>query len=931
VSGSSAKGSRTGEGTTLPGRTAECAQLDQMVAAARAGESRVLVIRGDAGIGKTALLEHAANSAEGMRTVRAVGVESEMELPFATLHQLCGPLLDRLEDIPAPQRLALETVFAVRDGAPPDRFLVSLAVLSLLSEVSEELPLLCVVDDAQWLDRASAQVLGFVARRLLAESILLVFGAREPVDELLGLPELEVSGLGDVDACALLDSVTPSRLDQRIRDRIVAETKGNPLALLELPRGLSMTQMAGGFGLLRADTLPGRIEQSFLTRIEALSEETRLLLLIAAAEPVGDPALMWRAAERLGIMAGTANASGADGLLTVDERVTFRHPLVRSAVYRAASPDERRVAHTALAEAIDPAADPDRHAWHRAAATTGPDEQVAAELEGAAERARARGGLAAAAAFLQRSAALTIDVARRDGRAMAAARTSMDAGDFAGARRLLNSLRNRTLSEPNDVEAELLQGQLAFAAGPGRDAPVLLMSAARRLEHMDVGAARQTYLAAWGAAVFAGDGAGPDVLKDICRGALALPPSSGGLRPVDLLLEGLARLILDGRVGAGGTLREAARMIATDGMSLTDVLHWGWAASAASNAVWDFHTSTALARKHVESLRQVGALGQLPVQLTALASATAWLGEFSETESLIAEAAAVAAATGSQLAPYAELRLRSMQGNEPAATALIETMLQQAADEGQGLAATTAHWSAAVLRNGVAHYEAAAEAARRATLGSIDPWVAMWALPELIEATVRLGDLELAQNSLSRLATLTEHCGTELADGITLRSRALVEQGAGADALYLEAIECLVRAEMRPELARAHLLYGEWLRRQGRRVDARAQLRAAHDLFATIGMDAFAERSRRELMATGETVRKRTAQASASAELTPQEQQIALLVRDGLSSPEVGARLFLSPRTVEWHLRKVFIKLSITSRKQLREALTDSNRTLASE
>ena len=439
----------------------------------------------------------------------------------------------------------------------------------------------------------------------------------------------------------------------------------------------------------------------------------------------------------------------------------------------------------------------------------------------------------------------------------------MDAGDFAGARRLLNSIHNRSLSEPHDAEAEVLQGQLAFAAGPGRDTPALLLSAARRLEASSIDAAREIYMTAWLAAVFVGGGADPQVLEEICGGALALPPSLGGQRPIDLLLESLALLILEGRAGPNGKLREAARVFTTDEISLSDVLHWGLAATAASNTVWDFQTSRAIARKHVEILRQVGALGQLPVHLTALAVPTAWLGEFVETESLISEAAAVAAATGTQLAPYAELRLRSMQGNESAATLLIRTMLEQAAEEGQGLAAPTAHWGAAVLHNGLAHYEAAAEAATRATLGSVDPWVAMWALPELIEATVRLGAVELAQSSLAQLATLTEHCETELANGVTLRSRAMVEQD-GADALHLDAIECLVRANVPPELARAHLLYGEWLRRQGRRVEARAQLRTGYDLFATIGMEGFAERARRELMATGETVRKRTAEASAT-------------------------------------------------------------------
>jgi DNA-binding CsgD family transcriptional regulator len=925
VSGSRTGGGGVGGTTDLQDRQRERIQLDQMMVAARSGDSQVLVVRGDAGIGKTALLDYVVESSSEVHILRALGVESDMELAYAALHQMCAPLLHRLTEIPAPQREALETVLGIRRGSPPDRFLVGLAALSLLSSAADEQPLLCVVDDAQWLDQASAQVLGFVARRLLAEPIVLLFGARSATAELAGLPELEVQGLADVDALALLDSVTGAPLDPRIRDRIVAETQGNPLALLELPRGLSMTQMAGGFGLLRSDTLPGRIEQSFLARIEELPEETRLLLLLAAAEPVGDPVLLWGAAERLGVLASAADPGGVDGLLRIDERVTFRHPLVRSAVYRAATPDGRRAAHTALAAAIDAAADPERHAWHRAAATTGPDEMVAAELESAAERGRARGGLAAAAAFMKRSAALTSDVARRDGRTISAARTSMDAGDFAGARRLLNPLRHRPLNEQNDVEAELLQGQLAFAAGPGRDAPVLLLSAARRLERLDLDAARQTYLTAWGAAVFAGDGERPEVLTEICRAALALPASPSDPRPVDLLLESLALLILQGGAGAAGKLREAARVFATDEISLSDTLHWASSATAASNAVWDFHTSAAIARRHVETLRQVGALGQLPVHLTALASATAWLGDFAETEALISEAAAVAAATGTRLAPYAELRLRSLQGNESATTSLASMMIDQAAAHGQGLAATTAHWSTAVLHNGLAHYEAAAEAATRATSGGFDPWVAMWALPELIEATVRLGAMELAQRSLTQLATFTEHCETDLADGVTVRSRAVLEQGGAADALYLAAIESLVRADVRPELARAHLLYGEWLRRQGRRIDARAQLRTSYDLFVAIGLKAFAERARRELMATGEIVRKRTVEASATDQLTPQEQQIALLVRDGLSNPEVGARLFLSPRTVEWHLRQVFAKLSISSRRQLRDVWQGSD------
>jgi DNA-binding CsgD family transcriptional regulator len=902
------------DSTSLRGRERECAQLGQMLAAARSGESRVLVVRGDAGVGKSALLDYAVNSARDMRTLRALGVESEMELAFAGLHQLCAPLLDRLTEIPAPQCTALETVFGVRAGAPPDRFLVGLAVLSLLSDVSEERPLLCVVDDAQWLDRASAQVLGFVARRLLAESILLVFAARQPGEELLGLPELEVSGLGDVDAGALLDSVTHSRLDQRIRDRIVAETKGNPLALLELPRGLTMTQMAGGFGLLRSDTLPGRIEQSFLTRIEALPDETRQLLLVAAAEPVGDPALVWRAAERLGVAADTAGASGADGLLSVDERVTFRHPLVRSAVYRAAKAEDRRAAHLALAEVTDERVDPDRRAWHLASAAAGPDEAVAAELERSAERAQAHGGLAAMAAFLQRSVALTTDARRLADRAVAAAGASLQAGDFDAARRFADVAEGNAQDEFQAAQALLLRGQIAFSSGLGGEAAPLLLKSATRLEPFAMELARETYLMAWGAAIFAGQG---EVIVEICGAVRALPPADVP-RPIDLVLEGFAQLTTSGRAAATPTLQRAARALAL--LPVEDVLRWGWVATGASAAVWDHEAMLATYTRQVQIVRDAGALGQLPIHITTLAVTLVGAGDFAGAAALIAEADAAAAATGIPIAPYPALWLEALRGREAEGAALIASTIEQATASGQLHGVTTALWAATVLYNGLARYEEAAAAARQATANTYEPWVSMWALPELVEAAERGGDAELARDALERLSETTAPAGTDWALGIEARSRALLSDGTIADELYGEAIERLSRTDLRTELARAHLLYGEWLRRQGRRLDARAQLRTGYDMFAAMGMEAFAERARRELMATGETVRKRTAEASASAELTSQEQQIALLVRDGLTNPEIGARLFLSPRTVEWHLRKVFTKLSISSRKQLRDA-----------
>jgi DNA-binding CsgD family transcriptional regulator/tetratricopeptide (TPR) repeat protein len=905
-------------GTTLRGRDAECSRLDQILDAARSGESQVLVLRGDAGVGKSALLDYLAGAAKGMRTLRALGVESEMELPFAALHQLCAPLLDRLTSIPAPQRAALETVFGIRAGAPPDRFLVGLAVLSLLTDASEERPLLCVVDDSRWLDRASAQVMGFVARRLQAEPVLLVFAARQPGQELSGLPELDVSGLRDVDAAALLDSATHSRLDRRIRDRIVAETRGNPLALLELPRGLTTTQMAGGLGLLRSDTLPGRIEQSFLTRIEALPDEARRLLLIAAAEPTGDPQLLWRAAERLGVATGGNAARAAEGLLSVGERVTFRHPLVRSAAYRAGPAEDRRAAHLALAEATDEHADPDRRAWHLASAAAGPDEAVATELERSAERAQARGGLAAAAAFLQRSVALTSDTSRRVDRAIAAATASLHAGDLEAAQRLLGIADADAPDGYQGARIDLVRGQIVFASALGRDAPPLLLAAAQRLEALDMDLARETYLTAWGAAVFAADEVG---LRTISRAVGDLPAPAGTPRAIDLVLEGSALLIAGERVAAVKTLQRAGAALET--MSPQDVLRWGWVATGVASSIWDDELMRATFSRQVEVVRASGALTELAIHLSPLGLATSWTGDFSAAAAIVAEADTVAAATGIPLAPFSALRLASLRGREADATALIERALAESSAGGQGMGVTSAHWAAAVLYNGLARYDEALRSAR-ATQGITEPWISVWALPELVEAAVRVGEVDAVGAALDRLVDATQPCGTEWASGVSARTRALVSEGDVAEQLYREAVERLGRTQLRTETARAHLLYGEWLRREGRRIDARVQLRAAHEMFALIGMEAFAERARRELMATGETVRKRTVDAAAGEVLTPQEQQIALLVREGLSNPEVGARLFLSPRTVEWHLRKVFAKLSISSRKQLRDALPGS-------
>jgi DNA-binding CsgD family transcriptional regulator len=903
----------------LLGRRSESALLDGVVAAVRQGESRTLFLRGEAGVGKTALLEYLVGAASDLQVVRASGVESEMELAFASLQQLCAPMLDRLGLLPSPQRHALAIAFGLSEGAAPDRFLVGLAVLTLLSEVSGERPLLCVVDDAQWLDRASALTLAFVARRLLAEPVALVLAARETPEELQGMPQFEVRGLTEEDARALLVSEVPFALDGRVRDQIVAESRGNPLALLELPRGMSAAELAVGFGFLGAHTLSGRIEESFRRRLDGLPDKARLFLLVAAAEPIGDPLLLWSAADRLGINAGAAAAAETDGLLAVGERVRFRHPLVRSAVYRSADVAERRAVHLALAEATDREADPDRRAWHLALATAGVDEEVAIELERSAGRAQGRGGTAAAAAFLQRAVVLTGQPARRAERALAAAHASRQAGAFDAALRLVAAAEAGGLDEFQRARADLVRGHVAFASGLGGDAPPLLLKAARQLESFDLELARETYLTAWGAAATAGQLAAGDVLTEISRSVRGLPRRSGTPFPLDLLLDGLALLITEGHAAATPTLRRAAKSLVD--IPAEDVLRWGWMATAAYAAVWDDEGMLTIYARQVKLVRDAGVLEQLPIHLSALALARAWAGDFAGAASLVAEADSVAAATGNRFPPHAALRLLALRGREAEATAAIASAIEQAVAGGRGMAATTAHWAAAVLYNGLARYEEGASAAVQTASDTLLPWTAMWALPELVEAAVHKGDAEVARDALERLAQTTQPSGTDWALGTEARCRALVSDGAAADDLYREAIERLGRTRLRPELARAHLLYGEWLRREQRRVDARAHLRAAHEAFTSIGMDGFAERACTELLATGENVRRRSVQTRD--ELTAQERQIAQMAGNGSSNPEIGSRLFLSPRTVEWHLRKVFIKLGISSRKELRGALRE--------
>ncbi|GIH25758.1 hypothetical protein Aph01nite_40680 [Acrocarpospora phusangensis] len=966
----------------LDHRHAERDRLDKLVAAVRAGESQSLVLRGDPGVGKSALLDYLVERAAGCRVARAAGVRAEMGLPYAAVHQLCAPMMERLDRLPEPQRDALRAAFGLRAGPPPDRFLAGLAVLSLLADVADDRPLVCVIDDAQWLDSASAQALAFAARRLSAESVACVFAAPSGgTHELSGLPELLIGGLRDEDARALLRSVVPGPLDPPVRDRIVAEAYGNPLALLELSAGMTPAELAGGFGLpagIRPP--PGGSEDGFRRRLEPLPEDTRRLLLVAAAEPLGDPVLVWRAAARLGI--GAAAAGPAADLCEFGARVRFCHPLARSAVYRAAPPEERRRAHHALAEVTD-AADPDRRAWHRAHATAEADEEVAAELERTAEYARARGGMAAAAAFLQRAAELTPDPPRRAVRALAAAGVKREAGAPEAAAGLLGVALAGPLDERRRARAALLHAEIVFTATRGSAAAPLLLDAARQLQPLDPELARDASLEALSAAMLAGrlaaDGTGP------CDVAPALPtPGRAG----DPLLDGLALLFTAGPETAAPTLHRAlADLHNGSPASLHEGLHEGfldgprdgfaggprkdfprgprdgspdgpgdgfpdgprddfprgprgdsrdglrgagegirrlWPGCVAAVALWDHDAWRELADRHVALARDTGALAVLPLALASRVTAHLFEGELAEAAALSAEAQAITAATGLRVTDHGALAVAAWRGREAEAEELMRVSAGEAASRGEGAGLTVVDWTRAVLYNGLGRYDRACAAAQR---GSEDPPVpgaaAQWAQAELVEAATRCGDRALAYRAAERLAETARACPTDWALGIEARVRALVSEPSQAESRYREAIERLGRTRLRPDLARAHLLYGEWLRRERRRIEARQQLRTAHRLFAAIGMAAFAERSALELRATGENAHRRS--VPSGGDLTPREGQIARLATKGLTNSEIGSQLFVSPRTVEYHLRKIFAKLDITSRSQLDRFLADAD------
>jgi DNA-binding CsgD family transcriptional regulator len=905
------------EYSRLYGRQGECARLAKLAHGVPAGGSAVLVVQGGPGTGKTALLDFTAGLDTGLPVIRAVGAESEQELPFGGLHQVCGTMLHLLGRLPGPQREALEIAFRMRAGTGPDRFLVGLAVLGLLAESAAEQPLMCLIDEAHVLDQESRHALGFAARRLATEPLLLLFAAPEPVRELAGLPTMALGGLRDADARDLLASVVLCPMDERVRDQVLAEAGGNPGALVGLLSEVSPAQLAGGLAL--CDVPSASAPGTLFTELSELPPETRQVLLLAAADPTGDPALLWRATAQLGITSEAAALAAEAGLVAFGSRVVFRDHAVRSAAYRVASLRERRSAHHALAQATDPGTDRDRRAWHQAKALSGLDEDVAAELEAAAGRAQARGGLPAAAAFLERAATATPDPGRRAERSLTAAAAMLQAGDPGTAAKLLDLTEDDTLDDHGQARADFVRARLAFIVNRGGDASPLLLDAARQLSRFDRARSAAAYLDAIRAALAAGSRAAPGAtMADVARAARTGASSTDAPWPTDTLLAGLAASF-SGELTEGASLLR--RALSGFGGELTTAAELSLLPLACAGALqlWDDHAADALASRYVRLARTEGALSDLPSALNMLSCLRVLAGDLAAADCLSAEARAVAETIGITDAPYGALGLAALRGPEDQALALIGSTGEDAALRGEGLVIAAAKWAAAMLHNGLGQYARALAAAEDA-LGHTGPTViAGWPMAELIEAAVRSGQpgrAEAAMCSLSRIAVAAD---TDWARGVLARSQALLSD---QEDLYQAAIGYLGRSRAQVDLARAHLVYGEWLRRENRRADAREQLHRADDMLGAMGAAGFAARARHELLATGETVRKRA--AGTDRVLTPQELRIAIQARDGKTNREIGAELFLSARTVEWHLHKICAKLGIASRRQLRDVLPDA-------
>lgn len=900
----------------LLGRHREQEQLTRLLTDERSGRSATLVLRGDPGVGKTSLLDYLTARAPDFRVLRIRGSESEMELTYAGLHQLCTPLLNRIDDLPAPQRRALQVALGLADGEPPDRLIVGLAVLTLLSEVSSERATLVVIDDAQWVDAESLHALAFVARRVEADPIVIVFAAcQRREDRILNdLNEVQVRGLDDDDARALLTKTMPVRLDDQVRENILAEARGNPLALLELHRVFSPAELAGGFGLANADQLTSRLRRGFDRRLADLPPPATMLLLVAAADPTGDPRWLARAADYLGLPEHAADPAVDADLIAIDTRVSFRHPMIRSVVYRSATTSNRRRAHQALAAVVDGPAAAEHRAWHLGHAASGPDEDLAAQLESAAAQARKRGGVAAAAAFLEFASTLTPDPQVRVERALAAAQAKLDTGAPRSAAALLVDARRMTDDDLTTTRIDHLRAQ---ATGRPADAVPLLMRNAERLSEIDPDRSRENAFDALAAAIQAGrmssTETSPRTVADRIR---TLIGPVGSQRPVDVLLCGLLARILDGEVDGATALKRALQeFLRFDAADLAAPRYYDMATRICLE-LFDFDAFEALAVRQHELLSREGALAMLPFALGTLAVAEIFSGRLTDAAAHLAEGEAIATAISGPHVRHSTALLTAFQGQEKGTREIVATITEDAANvHGQGFSVGSALFASAVLYNSLGQYAEALDCCR-AALEHEDLAVSGFVLVEMVEAASRCGEPVAAGEALTRLVERAEAGGTTTARGLAAGARALLADETAAEAHYRSAIEFLESGTAVVYLARTNLLYGEWLRRQGRRVDARTALRRAEDMFTAMGAEAFTERCRRELEASGENLRRRD--GSPAVELTGQESHIARLAQDGRTNSEIAAQLFISARTVEWHMSKIFSKLGVTSRKELR-------------
>jgi DNA-binding CsgD family transcriptional regulator len=912
-------GSTAGD-IALIGRQAEQQKLIELCCRAGTGHSGVVVIRGEAGIGKTALLTSVLTAVDGeFRFIRIVGAESELELTYAGMQQLCGPILGHIDQLPDPQKNALRVALGLREGPPPDRLLVSLAGLTLLGEAGAQRPTVCVVDDAQWIDRASLQALTFAARRLQADPVVMLFAARTPnVDrELDGLPELRLDSLPHSDADALLTAVLPGRLDRDVRENILAEAEGNPLAILEFRRALAPARLAGGYGVTAAKPVAARIEQQYGHRLRDLPPATQTLLLLAATEPTGNPAWLWAAATQLGIDPDASVAAERAGLISVEPRIRFRHPLVRSAVYHHASAVARRQAHRALADVVaGPGADQHR-AWHRAHSVAAPQESAAAQLVESAGRARRRGGAAAAAAFLTYAVELTPDPLLRATRALQAATAKVDAGDHDAASQLL-TVATGSGDQLLEAKVDVLRAKIAFAAHRGRDAPPLLLAAARRLHGLDAALARTAYLDALVAAaivgrLFADEQSSATAIAAAARQAPAPP---GPVTAADLFLDGLALRLTQGRTAAAPVLQRAIERYLDDDKAGAADPRFHDITLRVLLDLFDQDTYNAVNERQLELLRAAGELTVLPAALTTTAGQCVTAGDFVRAADLLDRSEAISVATGAPPHRSIQTYLAACRGQHDLARTLADATIRDATERGEGSEITVVLFSMAVLGNGLGRYDEAHAACTEA-LEYEDVGMHGHLLNEMVEAAARSGDADGAAAAAQQLALWAETTPTPTALGYAARARALIAETAAAEVEYRSALAALHRSPLTVLTARTHLIFGEWLRRANRRGEARDELRTAHGMFVAMGSDGLAERARRELHAAGDTSPRRRGASSAPA-LTKQEEYIARLAGDGYTNSEIAGHLFISPRTVEWHLSNIFTKLGVSSRRELR-------------